>query len=149
MIVKTSITTIEPVPGTKSPINGRSCRPSKMNGYTIPSTIRLPASHQPRSERARVPKLWIASLTLRALRRPLAENALRAEDEHRDQDPEHDRAGPVAARRPVEALVESLHHPDHHRPEDGARQVPDAPEHRRRERDQPELETGVVADVEL
>ena len=50
-----------------------------------------------RARRRRAPGL--AAAPLRALRRALAEQALGPEDEDRDQDPEDDRAGPVAARR--------------------------------------------------
>ena len=50
---------------------------------------------------------------------------------------------------PREAFVEGLDEPDDERPEDGAGQVADAAEHGGRERDQPELEAGVVAHVEL
>ncbi len=49
----------------------------------------------------------------------------------------------------LEALVESLDEPDQKRTEHGAAQVPDAAEDGRRERDQPQLEPGVVAHVEL
>src|SRR6185437_1293843 len=76
-----------------------------------------------------------------AFRRPLAEEALGPEDEDEDQDPEHDRLGPVGPGRvPVEALVEGLDAPDHDRAENGAGQIPDPAEHGGRERDQAELE---------
>ena len=72
------------------------------------------------------------------------------EDEDQDQDPEHDRAGPVGAgREPGEALVEGLDEADHERAEDGAGEVADPAEHGGGERDQPELEARVVAHVEL
>ena len=79
----------------------------------------------------------------------LPEDALRPEDERGDQDPEDDRPRPVATRGAVEALVERLHAADHHRAQHGSGEVPDATEHRRGERDQPELEARVVAHVEL
>ena len=70
----------------------------------------------------------------------------RAEDEDQDQDREHDRLGPVGARRvPVEPLVEGLDEPDQDGAEHGAGQVADAAEHGGRERDQPELEALVEA----
>src|SRR5262245_56288607 len=85
----------------------------------------------------------------RPLWRPLPEDALRPEHEHDDQDPEDDRARPVAPRRPVEPLVQSLHAADHHCPQHRSGEVPDPAEHGRGERDQPELEARVVAHVEL
>ena len=86
-------------------------------------------------------------VTRHPLGRPLAEDPLGPEHEHRDQDPEHDRAGPVGARRDHgESLVEGLDEADHERADDGAGEVADPAEHGSGERDQPELEPLVEAD---
>src|SRR2546421_7590309 len=53
------------------------------------------------------------SLRSLALRRPLAEQALGAEDQDQDQDAEDDGLGPLGSRRADrEALVEGLDQPD-------------------------------------
>src|ERR1043166_9459210 len=91
-----------------------------------------------------------AAATLRPLRRALAQQALRAEDQDHDQDREHERLGPLAPRGvPERALVEGLDLPDDERPQNGAGQVADPAEDGGGERDQAEREPGVVADVEL
>src|SRR4051812_34991291 len=85
--------------------------------------------------------------TSASLRRPLAEQALRPEDEDQDQDREHDRLRPIAAGSPWQAFVERLDEPDADRAEDRAGQVADTAEDGGRERDQAELEALVVPDV--
>src|SRR5581483_5241541 len=83
-----------------------------------------------------------------AFRCPLAEETLGAEDEDQDQDREHDRLRPVAARHvPGQAVVVRLDEADRERAEHGAGQVADAAEDGGGERDQPQLEAGVVADL--
>src|SRR5438876_2501148 len=70
---------------------------------------------------------WSTSPTFR---RPLAEQALGAEDEDQDQDREHDRLGLVGAGRvPAETLVERLDEADQDRAENRARKVADPAEH--------------------
>src|ERR1044072_5335462 len=65
-----------------------------------------------------------------SFRRLLAEEAAGTEHEDGDQDPEHDRARPVAARRePVEALVELLDEADEDPAEDGPREAAAASAH--------------------
>src|SRR4029079_17708256 len=129
-------------------------------GMAATSRLRKPAwAKSARSSNAapipiRSPRSWSAAVsrsrdlaTLATLRSPFAEEALGAEDEDDDQDPEHHRLRPVAARRvPAEPLVEGLDQPDQQGPEDGPREVADAAEHRSGEGDQPELEALVEAD---
>src|SRR5436305_1027817 len=87
------------------------------------------------------PNTGIRINALPAFRRPLAEEALGAEDEDQDEDREHDRLRPVGPRHvPRQALVPRLDQADQRRAEDGAGEVPGAAEHRGRERDQAELE---------
>src|SRR3954468_11640217 len=84
--------------------------------------------------------------TSAAFRCPLAEKALGAKDEDQDEYREHDRLRPVAPRHvPRQAVVVRLDESDHQCAEDRARQVADAAEDSRGERDQAELEAGVVA----
>src|SRR6478736_2565833 len=81
-------------------------------------------------------------------RRPLAQQALGSEHEDEDQDREDDRLRPFRARRmPGEPLVELLDQADQDRAQDRAGEVADSAEHGGGERDQPELEALVVADV--
>src|SRR3954449_3403921 len=76
-------------------------------------------------------------LTLRPLRRPLAQQTLGTEHEDQDQDREDERLGPVAPRRvPGEPFVERLDEADHECAEYGAREVPDPAEDGCGERDQ-------------
>src|SRR5512132_4138946 len=94
IIVNAIITTTVRVSGMKSPISGRLARLSSMNGYESPSTITAGTSQAfvfDRMPFARLARL----VTSRPLRRLLAEDAFRSEHEHRDQDPENDRARPV------------------------------------------------------
>src|ERR671922_2677720 len=94
----------------------------------------------------RTPVLGVSVATSAALRGPLAEEALGAEDEDRDQDREDDRARPVAPRGPDrQPLVERLDEADEQRSEDGSGQVADAAEHRRGEGEEADLEAGVEA----
>ena len=63
-----------------------------------------------------------------------------------DQDREDERPRPVASGSSVQALVPGLDQPDHEPSDDGAIEVADPAEHGSRERDQSELEAGVVAE---
>ena len=122
---------------------------STTTGRAIPSAIT--AGHQPsararaRAPRARVRDAAHAPSGVRSPSRPSGRNTSTAiripKTIERVQSP------PGAYQ--VEALVERLDEPDHDRADDGAREVADAAEHGRGERDQAELEAGVVAHVVL
>src|SRR2546423_6514206 len=85
--------------------------------------------------------------TLAALGCSLAEDALRAKHQDRDQDREDERLGPLRPGAvPAETLVERLDQTDQEGTEDRSREISDAAENRRREREQPQLEAGVEAD---
>src|SRR6478672_6899802 len=98
IIVNAIITTTVPVVGMKSPIRGRVERLFSMNGYAIPSRITAGTSHAFGLDRRSFARL-ARPVTSGALWRLFAEQALWPEHEHRDQDPEDDRACPVPAGR--------------------------------------------------
>src|SRR4051794_22276871 len=79
------------------------------------------------------------------LRGSLAQQALRLEHHEQDEDGEDDGLVPLLAE--AEAVVEGLDQADQEAADDGAVEVADAAEHGRRERDEAELEAGVVAGV--
>src|ERR1044072_1818192 len=122
IVVNTSITTIESVDGTKSPMSGSDCSESTMLGYTsapMHSAATTIAFRFEVAARARVARS-VAAVMRRSppFRRLFAENAFRAEDEHEDQDPEDHGPRPVApGRKPGETLVECLDESDQQRAE--------------------------------
>src|SRR3954447_13957908 len=102
---------------------------------------RAPSTRRPRP---RLPRGGASG----AFRRALAEQTLGAEHEDQDQDREDDRLRPVATGgMPAQPLVERLDEPDAERAEHGAGEIPDAAEHGSSERDESELEAGVVANL--